>query len=116
MTSDLEYMSPVGKIDHCVLIFCFNCYNIIKHEKKKKRLYQKANYDQIIEDIDSGNWTSVVLDDINDMMSRFNDKIKEIEKKHVPIIEITNKKKYAFPSENNTRDKIKEIIYLQRNI
>ena len=36
----------------------------------------------------------MISDDINDMLSMFNNKIKEIENKHVPMIEVTNKKKY----------------------
>ena len=61
MVSDLEYTSPVGKSDHCVLLFRFNCHTIIKHEKKTKRLYKQANYGQIIHDINSINWMSMTL-------------------------------------------------------
>ena len=108
MVSDFEYTSPVGKNDHCVLIFCFNCYTVIKHEKKKKRLYEKANSNQIVQHINSLNWANIVSEDINDILARFNDKIKEIEHKHVPIIEVTNKKKYAISVEKNTRYQLKE--------
>ena len=85
----------------------FNCHTIIKHEKKTNRLYKQANYGQIIHDINSINWMSMISDDINDMLSMFNNKIKEIENKHVPMIEVTNKKKYSFSVDKNTRDKIK---------
>ena len=35
-------------------------------------------------------------------------KLKKIENKHVPMIEVTNKKKFSFSVDKNTRDKIKE--------
>ena len=76
--------------------------------RKKRRLYKQANYGQIIHDINSINWMSMISDDINDMLSMFNNKIKEIENKHVPMIEVTNKKNYSFSVDKNTRDKIKE--------
>ncbi|VDI15853.1 Hypothetical predicted protein [Mytilus galloprovincialis] len=34
MISNLEYMSPLGKSDHCVLSFDFNCYVNIKRAPK----------------------------------------------------------------------------------
>ena len=58
--------------------------------------------------------TSMISDEINDMLSRFKDKIKELENKHVPIIELMNKKKYAFPIDKNTRNKRKEKNRLEK--
>jgi hypothetical protein len=49
MISDLECISPLGKSDHCVLSFNYNCYINIMANPRIQRLYDKGNYPIFLE-------------------------------------------------------------------
>ncbi|VDH94238.1 Hypothetical predicted protein [Mytilus galloprovincialis] len=56
MISNLEYMSPLGKSDHCVLSFDFNCYVNIKRAPKIANLYNHGNYKEFIQELNKIDW------------------------------------------------------------
>ncbi|CAC5374164.1 unnamed protein product [Mytilus coruscus] len=56
MISNLEYMSPLGKSDHCVLSFDFNCYVNIKRTPRRAKLYNRGNYNDFIQELNKINW------------------------------------------------------------
>ena len=84
--TDLEYQSPLGKSDHSVLVFQYNCYALLTDETKTIKLYNKANYSAISEDIGKVDWEKELTDiqDMNIMWNHFYDKIQEIEDRHIP--------------------------------
>ena len=45
--SDIEYQSPVGKSNHCVLKFDYNCYAILQEKKVENFLHAKADFDAL---------------------------------------------------------------------
>ena len=42
MISELKYHSPLGKSDHCVLQFQYQCYTILKTKNKVAKQYGKT--------------------------------------------------------------------------
>ena len=44
MVSDIEYSSLLGKSDHCVLKFSFNCYCNPGQNFKTRYMYEKGDY------------------------------------------------------------------------
>ena len=56
MASNIEYQSPLGKSDHSVLKFDFNCYTVIQNYSRKKVYYNKADYNTIREALHKIEW------------------------------------------------------------
>ena len=48
MVSELEYLSPLGKSDHCVLQFQFNCYTKLKIDRRQTMCYDKGTMHSLI--------------------------------------------------------------------
>ena len=120
MISDIEYQSPLGKSDHCVLKFYFNCFTVLRHCNRERKLYNKANFEELNNDIRRINWKEL-LDkegdnfDINRCWSVFHSKIKELEDKHVPISKPkAGKKVRKFPIDKKTQEMIKRKHALAR--
>ena len=55
MISNLEHVSPLGKSDHCVLNFDFNCYANICSQPKILKMYN-GNYRDFIQEIKNIKW------------------------------------------------------------
>ena len=118
--SDLEYQSPIGKSDHCVLSFKFNCYAILKDRQNEKFLYDKADWDALKVEIENLNWEEELNSssgDINVIWSAFQHKINTLQEKYIP------KRKYKsqghkgkFPVDENTRNLIKQKHVLSRKL
>ena len=56
MITHLEYQSALGKSDHSVLHFKYNCYTFTMNKRRVKLLYDKADYKAIEEIIRNINW------------------------------------------------------------
>ena len=56
MVSEMEYLSPLGKSDHCVLQFQFNCYTKLKIDRRQKMCYDKGNYTVFNKEVASIMW------------------------------------------------------------
>ena len=120
MISDIEYQSPLGKSDHCVVKFYFNCFTILKHCNRERKLYNKANFEELNNDIRSIDWKELLDNDsdnfdINRCWSLFHSKIKELEDKHVPTSKPkAGKKDRKFPIDKKTQEMIKRKHALAR--
>ena len=101
MISDLEYLSPLGKSDHCVMQFQFNCYTKIKINNRNRMCYDKGNYKDFNKEMDDINWKVLLNenDDINKNWHKFQDKLCELEKRYIPSrrIKTSSKRKSEFP-------------------
>lgn len=53
--SDINYDSPLGKSDHCTLIFDFNCY-VERPALTEKFNYLNADYDSMLDELKNSNW------------------------------------------------------------
>ncbi len=52
MVSDIDYLSPLGASDHCVLAFDFNCYLTVDDKLHEKYMYDKGDYTQLASMLD----------------------------------------------------------------
>jgi hypothetical protein len=61
MISNLEHVSPLGKGDHCVLNFDFNCYANICTQPKTVKMHNNRNNRDFNQEIKTilVNWESV---------------------------------------------------------
>jgi hypothetical protein len=86
MLSHLEHLSPLGKSDHCVLTFDFNCYVEFESKYKVHRFYDKGDYENMEKDLDL-DWDlkfNRVKDDADAQWSEFCNILKEAEDKWIP--------------------------------
>jgi hypothetical protein len=60
MISDLECTSPLGKSDHCILSFNYNCYINIMANPRKQRSYNKGNYPDVMNELEQKDWSSIL--------------------------------------------------------
>jgi len=97
MISEILYLSPLGKSDHNILIFNFNCY--IKSPTYEKTLwfYNKTDYDSLKKDIRKENWEfKNISENINNGWNIFKKKLEKKREKYVPhknVIEGKNNNK-----------------------
>ena len=56
----IDYQSTLGKCDHKVLQFEFNCYTILTHTVRTKVCYDKADYQSINIEILETNWDVLI--------------------------------------------------------
>ena len=112
---NLEYQSPLGKSDHCVIIFDYICYVPSNMKAKERRNYRKADYESMRKELDTFDWESYLRSDsIDEMWTKFCVKIYDIEQKYVPLVKIGGSKKRQIPLDKETVTKIKEKNSLSR--
>ena len=113
MVTDLEYQSPVGKSDHSVLLFNFNCYMLQSKSKINKYAYDRGDYDGFRRHLNNINWQEVVQDgtSTNEKWISFKNIIEEGINTYIPKIEIklkANQKKYRTPLDQKLLTKIRK--------
>lgn len=59
MVNNLEYLSLLGKSDHCIIKFHFECYIMLKESNVTKYLYNKGNYEAMKTDLDR-DWDEIL--------------------------------------------------------
>ena len=62
MISCIDYQCPIGKSDHAILVFDFECYAEENIEVFTKKKYHKANYDKMKEYVNNINWDELLKD------------------------------------------------------
>ena len=107
--TDIDHLSPLGKSDHSVLSLKINCYSRINTYAKQKIYYNKANYEEIKNELNKIDWkTTLDSKDINQQWEIFVTKIKEQIKNYLPQKEITNNTKRKFPLSKQAQETIKK--------
>ena len=109
MVNNIEYESPLGKSDHCVITFTYECYAILNSKRKQRKLYDKADFEKIREEINNIDWEDQLgkYNNVEDMWKFFHSTIMEIEEKFIPTRSNRNrKKKGKYPLDKKTQDKI----------
>jgi len=85
MISNMEYYSPLGKSDHSVLHFKFNCYIQQENTERIKYYYDKADFTVMKQELAEVNWTRKLHGkNINDQWNTFKDILLKVQDKHVP--------------------------------
>ena len=59
MISNHEHVGPLGKSDHCVLNFDFNCYANICIQPKSVKMYNNGNNRDFNEEIKKKKWQDI---------------------------------------------------------
>ena len=119
--SDLKYLAPLGKSDHSVLSFNFNCY-LKKKLTTKRFLYDKANYETMKRAIDESSWLEGFIQDtnrldVNESWVMFKNKLHQLRDQHVPqskVVEPLWKSKGNVPISQQLRQLIKDKKRLHR--
>ncbi|KAK3090353.1 hypothetical protein FSP39_011129 [Pinctada imbricata] len=121
LVEDIEYQSPLGKSDHCVIRFNYRCKNMSRGPVKMRRLYRKGNYEEMKKELKEMDWNKYLLGgqengetDINYMWSLFKSKVLDLENKFVPLVKVGGKKGNQIPLEKETLSAIKEKNSLNR--
>ncbi|CAG2257804.1 unnamed protein product [Mytilus edulis] len=85
MISDVEYLSPLGKSDHSVLTFKFNCYIEETNSERIKFYYDKADLDGLRTDLSNIDWYNIMKEkSTNEQWIFFKDKLLELQSKYIP--------------------------------
>ena len=74
----VDHQSPLGKSDHSVLSLRVNCYSSVNTYAKNKTYYNKANYEEIRNELNKIVWnTTLDVEDISQQWEVFLTKMKE---------------------------------------
>ena len=86
--SDIEYHPPLGKSDHSVISFTFNCY--LDFSKSKERyLYDNGDYFAMSKELKESNWAVHIFEDdktsVEEIWTKIKKKVTELRDKYVPL-------------------------------
>ena len=85
MVSDLNYLSPLGKSDHSVIVFKFNCYTQQDNTGRVKYYYDRANFTGMKRDLLEIDWQAALdSTDINTHWNTLKTVLLDIQDKYVP--------------------------------
>ncbi len=106
MVNDVRYEAPLGKSDHVVLTFNFECYTESDTKSDYRFLYHKGNYTDMREDLDI-DWAAQFEghhDDPDKLYAIFTSCILTAQDKHVPKFDraVNNKRKLPVPPETRS--------------
>ena len=111
---EIEYQSPLGKSDHCVLTFKYVCSIPMRKVNRTRKNYRKADYPGIKADLEEMDWdTTLNHKDINVTWGKFKNIIKDLEDRHVPNTNISSKN-FKIPLDKEIVNLIKEKSSLSR--
>lgn len=112
--SQLEYHAPLGKSDHCVLSFRYDCY-VDYCQPQKRYAFHKADYDEMRQHLQDTNWVETFLQEtdkipVNEKWKIFKNKLHEVRDKFVPTTtsDMAWKKKGSIPVDPQIRLQICE--------
>ena len=93
---NLEYIPPLGKSDHCGLLFNMLVTEEVKNNEKKEIYhYNKANFDVMRQDMQEVMWDSLETMDVEEGWKFISEKIENVSKKQRTKVKIGTRKKKA---------------------
>jgi len=84
MVDNVEYLQHLGKSDHLILMFNFNCYVDKNYNMNKKYKYHKGNYLEINNKLKEIEWDVIVDMGIQNAWDTFTEKLHKLMEKHIP--------------------------------
>ena len=119
--TNLEYLSPLGKSDHSVLVFDFNCY-VDNKIPSKRYMYYSADYTSMKRWLDESNWIRTFVNtaqnkQVGELWQLFTSDIVDLRNRFVPLKEFSKpfwKKKGKFPINKELQNAIKDKKHLHR--
>ena len=96
MTSNLEHKSPIGKSDHMLLYFKYNCYVEKKFSKSTKFAYDRGDYVSLKTSL-TKDWGDYLKESsVEEMWKKIKDEINQAVAENIPKRTIQNKfQKYS---------------------
>ena len=91
---EIEYQSPLGKSDHKVLIFNIKVCIYRTNNVEKKKMYKKANMEEIRAEMNSTNWNEALNVEeysMEEIIHVFNTRLNDIMDRHIPTANIDQK-------------------------
>ena len=120
--SDILHEAPLGKSDHDVIIFTYNCY--LDYSKTKERyVYSKADYNAMRNELNDSGWKDefeIAANNsrIEDLWAMFRSKLNELRVKFVPKTKetagISWKEIGGFPIDRSVQSAIRSKHKLHR--
>ena len=114
--SNIKYHAPLGKSDHSVITFKFNCY--LDFSKPKTRfIYKKGDYPAMIKELNDTHWMETVLRtgttmSVEELWNAIKSKLLQLRDKYVPTKVITGepawKNKGDIPVSKEVREAIRQ--------
>ena len=92
MISNLQYKPGLGKSDHLVLDFTFNCYIGSSDPPSKKLIFFKGNYKNISEKIHECNWEQNIQElSLSEARETLTENLIQLVEENVPELKVSNK-------------------------
>lgn len=119
--TDLEYVSPLGKSDHSVLVFNFKCYADNK-APSKRFTYKSADYTSMKRHLEESNWTLEFINaaedkQVDELWQQLKNVIIHLRDTFVPLKEFGKpfwKSKGKFPINKDLQNAITDKRRLHR--
>ena len=119
--TDLEYLSPLGKSDHSVLVFNFKCYAESK-VASKRYIYKSADITSMKHYLDSSDWKKKFIEaadnkPVSELWQQFKNVFTQLRNHFVPLRDFGSpfwKKKGKFPISKELQKEMKKKRHLHR--
>ena len=112
MIDEVEIQSPLGKSDHAMIQFKFNCYNVLSQNSPAKFMFNRGNYDNLKTELSRVNWDDLIRpgDSVNNQWLLFASTVMDAMNTHIPKFtpKQGTKRKYLTPLDKNAISKIKK--------
>ena len=93
MVSNLKHESPLGKSDHCTLVYEFNCRTEVTDKSYTKFYYDRGDYEALEMDIDWKTKLDLHRNDPGKQWVLFKTCLQEAQLRHIPSKHINTHKK-----------------------
>lgn len=116
MIEEIQYLGPLGKSDHCVLLFKLICYIKTVSNNSVRKNYDNGNYEEACKELEGFDWAQYLSScDVENSWRVIKEKLMEIEDRYVPTRKKRSQiKKYKYPLDSITKKKIEEKNSLAR--
>jgi hypothetical protein len=114
-SNSIIYDNPLGKSDHSVLIFRYNCYMNMNNNGTPRYQYYKGDYSDMRKDIELVDWDCVLsADNIDNAWQAFSDIITKAMTDHIPRSKGSQTRRVDRPLWMNLE--VKEIVAKKRKL
>lgn len=111
--SNIEYESPLGKSDHCVLIIDLKFFNSVPQRSYEKFYYDKGDYEAMRTFLGSIEWEEGFKhckDNVEEQLKMITENLQLAKQKFIPskIIDTAGQRQYNTPLDMKTRQAVRK--------
>ena len=108
MVDNIEVNSPLGKSDHSVIEYTYNCYTDRKINDEAKYMYDRGNYDEMRKDLSRRDWNTILGTlDVDGQWNVLKSIITSSVNRHVPRRKF-NDDRHTLPMNKENKTEIKK--------